>query len=174
MSMILVTPLSAVEDTIRRYRPSHLVTLLSPEHMIDTPQGIDAAQHLRLGVNDVSEIEASDVPPSERHIAELLAFARAWPATEPMLVHCWAGISRSTAAAYIVQCDRFGPGSEAAIAQAVRARAPHAYPNSLMVRFADRALGREGRMIAAIAAIGRGAIVAEGKCVELPLAPADL
>ncbi len=42
MPMILVTPLSAVEETVRRDRPSHLVTLLSPEHMIETPDGMRA------------------------------------------------------------------------------------------------------------------------------------
>jgi len=175
MSMILVTPLSAVEDTIRRYRPSHLVTLLSPEHMIETPAGI--AQHLRLGVNDVSEaeeVEEAEVPPSDQHIARLLAFARGWPAEAPLLVHCWAGISRSTAAAYIVLCDRFGPGAETQIAQALRMRAPHAYPNSLLVSLADRALGREGRMIGAVNMIGRGEIVDEGECFELPLEMAQL
>jgi len=174
MSMILVTPLSAVEDAIRRYRPSHMMTLLSPEHMIETPAGVEAAQHLRLGVNDVTEVEAADVPPSEQHVAQLIDFARGWPAGAPLLVHCWAGVSRSTAAAYIVLCDRLGPGAEAQIAQALRFRAPHAYPNSLMVRLADRALGRDGRMVDAINRIGRGAIVAEGKCVELPLELAEL
>jgi predicted protein tyrosine phosphatase len=174
MSMILVTPLSAVEDTIRRYRPSHMMTLLSPEHMIKTPAGIAPAQHLRLGVNDVSEVEAAEMPPSERHVAQLIEFARAWPAASPLLVHCWAGISRSTAAAYIVLCDRLGPGAETAIALALRFRAPHAYPNSLMIRLADRALGRDGRMIQAVNMMGRGKVVAEGECVELPLELADL
>ena len=174
MSVILVTPLSAVEDTIRRYRPSHMMTLLSPEHMIETPAGIEAAQHLRLGVNDVSEVEAAEVPPSAHHVAEIVAFGRSWPAEAPLLVHCWAGISRSTAAAYIVLCDRFGPGTEIEIAQALRVRAPHAYPNSLMVSLADLALGREGRMIRAVNMIGRGKIVAEGECIELPLELADL
>ena len=174
MSMILVTPLSAVEDTIRRYRPSHLVTLLSPEHMIETPAGIETERHLRLGVNDVSEAEAADVPPSELHVAQLIAFAREWKAEAPLLVHCWAGISRSMAAAYIMLCDRLGPGAETEIAQALRFRAPHAYPNSLMVSLADRALGREGRMIHAVNMIGRGSIVAEGECVELPLELAEL
>jgi predicted protein tyrosine phosphatase len=174
MPMILVTPLSAVEDTIRRYRPSHLVTLLSPEHMIDTPSGIEAARHLRLGLNDVSEVEAAETPPAEHHVAQLIAFGRDWPAAAPLLVHCWAGISRSTAAAYIVLCDRLGVGAETEIAKALRIRAPHAYPNPLMVSLADRALGRGGRMIDAVNAIGRGEIVAQGKCVELPLARADL
>src|ERR1700733_1742373 len=115
MSMILVTPPSAVEETIRARKPSHLVTLLSPEHMIETPEGIEAARHLKLGLNDVAEAWASDVPPGQQHGDELLEFGRGWDGISPMLVHCWAGISRSTAAAYILLCDRMGPGSERAI-----------------------------------------------------------
>ena len=174
MPMILVTPLSAVEETIRLYKPSHLLTLLSPEHMIETPDGIEAARHLRLGLNDVAEPWASDVPPDVTHVEQLLEFGRGWEAKSPMLVHCWAGISRSTAAAYILLCDRFGRGSERTIANALRRRAPHAYPNSLMVRLADAALRREGRMIEAANAIGRGMIVAEGERFELPLSLEEL
>jgi predicted protein tyrosine phosphatase len=75
------------------------------------------------------------------------------------------------AAAFTLLCDRLGPGSEHEIAQAIRARAPHAFPNPLIVRHADRLLGRDGRMVAAADAIGRGVIVAEGECVEFPLDP---
>lgn len=166
---ILVTPLSEIEDTIEIYRPSHMVTLLSPEHMIDTPKGIDPARHLKLSVNDVADVAAADMPPAAHHVEKLLTFGRTWPAAEPMLVHCWAGISRSTAAAYILLCDRLGLGTEQAIAQRLRRRAPHAFPNPLLISLADEALGRKGRMIEAIRAIGRGDIVAEGVPVELPL-----
>lgn len=86
-----------------------------------------------------------------------------------MLVHCWAGVSRSTAAAYVILCDRLGPGRELEIARALRWRAPHACPNSLMVRLADEALGRNGRMTGAVEEMGRGIVVAEGERVELPL-----
>ena len=169
MSMILVTPLSAIEGTIRRYRPSHMVTLLSPEHMIETPEGVMPEFHLRLAVNDVADPAFGDMPPDAHHIEKLIGFGRGWPGEAPMLVHCWAGVSRSTAAAYILLCDRFGAGCEDEVATALRLRAPHAFPNALMVRLADRALARRGRMIEAIEALGRGCIVAEGECVELPL-----
>ena len=86
-----------------------------------------------------------------------------------MLVHCWAGISRSMAATYIILCDRFGRGSELMAARAIRSRAPHAYPNALLVRHADELLGRQGRMIEAIRSIGAGKMVAEGDVVEFPL-----
>jgi predicted protein tyrosine phosphatase len=172
--MILVTPLSEIENTIRLYRPSHLVTLLSPEHMIETPQGIACENHLRLAMNDVPEAWGSEAPPAEHHIASLLNFGRDWPAEAPMLVHCWAGISRSTAAAYILLCDRHEPGAELEIARALRFRAPHACPNPLMVRLADDLLTRGGRMIDAVASIGRGVIVAEGERIELPIALNEL
>src|SRR5690348_11678995 len=169
MSLILVSSLSAVERTIEQYRPSHMITLLSPEYMIGTPQQIAAEHHLRLAVNDVLEVWASDSPPDESHVARLIEFGRGWDAEAPLLVHCWAGISRSMAAAYTLLCDRTAPGREHEIARAFRARAAHAYPNALIVALADRELGREGRMIEAISSIGRGDIVAEGGCVEFPL-----
>ncbi len=167
--MILVTPLSAVEETIRSHRPSHLITLLSPEHMIETPAGIVAEQHLRLAVNDVAEIWAAELPPAPHHVLKLLEFGRRWDAQAPILVHCWAGISRSMAAAFILMCDRLGPGAEQEIARQIRARAPHAFPNPLLVALADVELGRGGKMVAAARSMGRGAIVAEGCLVELPL-----
>ena len=78
-----------------------------------------------------------------------------------MLVHCWAGVSRSMAAAFILLCDGWAR-SEHEIAQEMRARAPHASPNPLLVRLADQALAREGRMVGAVHGIGRGRMVEEG------------
>ena len=172
--MILVTPLSGIEGSIARYRPSHLVTLLSPDHMISTPEGVAPDNHLRLPLDDVSEAWVSACAPCADDVGRLLRFGRSWNGDAPMIVHCWAGVSRSTAAAYALLCDRLRPGSELAIAQALRRRAPHANPNPLIVRLADEALGRGGRMIAAIESIGRGEIVAEGACVELPVLLDDL
>jgi predicted protein tyrosine phosphatase len=169
MSWIVVTPLSALPDSIRRYRPSRVVTLLSPEHMIATPEGFADEHHLKLPVNDIAEAWAGEAPPAEVHVQALLTFGRAWTVDAPIIVHCWAGISRSMAAAYTILCDRMGPGHELAIAQEIRSRAPHADPNRLIVRLADEMLGRDGRMIEAVESIGRGVLVTEGVPVELPL-----
>jgi predicted protein tyrosine phosphatase len=171
MSRIIVTPLSAVEDTIKSHRPSRLVTLLSPDHMIETHPTLGPDRHLRLGVQDIIDASAGDTPPAAKHVLQLLEFGREWDAQEPMLVHCWAGISRSTAAAFILACDRAGAGSEVRLAQELRARAKHADPNRLMVRIGDDLLGRRGKMVDAIEAIGRGSIATEGVLFELPLAP---
>ena len=75
MPRILVTPLSGLEDAIATHRPSHMVTLLSPEHMIETPTGFPAERHLKLGVNDIADPAAGDDPPGRDHIERLLAFS---------------------------------------------------------------------------------------------------
>jgi len=173
MPFILVSGLSAVERTLDLYQPSHLVTLLSPEYMIATPRQIAADRHLRLALHDVAEAWGCESPPALHHIERLIEFGRSWGAQAPMLVHCWAGVSRSMAAAYTLLCDRSGPGCELEVARTLRARAAHACPNALMVRLADAALARGGRMVEAIASIGRGEMAAEGCCVVLPLAPAS-
>lgn len=169
MPFIVVTPLSALMRSIDTHRPSHVVTLLAPEHMIETPAGIPGERHLRLALNDVADALGCEAPPERHHVAKLVDFGRAWNGNAPLLVHCWAGISRSMAAAYILLCDRAGPGREFEVARNLRARAPHALPNPLMVRLADDVLSRDGRMIEAVHGIGRGEFVAEGRCVVLPI-----
>jgi len=168
MTMILITPLSALPSAIESHAPSHIVTLLSSGYMIDTPEGFPAERHLRLSMHDIAD-EGMPESPASAHVAELIAFGRGWDATAPMLVHCWAGISRSTAAAFTLLCDRAGPGAEQDIAQRLRERAPHAQPNRLIVRLADQALGRDGAMVRAIESIGGGTMVTEGVPVEIPL-----
>ncbi len=168
--MILVTPLSAVETTIRRYRPSHMVTLLSPEHMIETPDGFPPEAHLRLGVNDVADPAFGDTPPAGRACRTSCSPSAA-AGTARRRCWCIAGPVSAARPRRPISCSATGLGRAAKneIAKAIRFRAPHAYPNRLMVQLADAALGREGRMLRAVEALGRGRIVAEGECVELPL-----
>ena len=86
----------------------------------------------------------------------ILDFGRRRDDQRALLIHCWAGISRSSAAAFAIACDR-NPGFERDIAIELRRRVAVATPNRLMVRLADDLLERDGRMIEAIARIGRGA-----------------
>jgi predicted protein tyrosine phosphatase len=169
MPLILVTPLSAVPETLRTYQPSHLITLLSPEFMIDTPGGFPVERHLRVHVNDICDPALGTCPPNEDHISSIVEFARSWDAKRPMLVHCWAGVSRSMATAFSILCDRAWRGAEFRIAREIRARAPHASPNRLIVRLADDFLDRQGSMVQAVEEIGPGVEVEEGTVVEFPL-----
>jgi predicted protein tyrosine phosphatase len=87
-----------------------------------------------------------------------------------MVVHCFAGISRSTASAYVAACTLNPARDEMQIAQALRQASPTATPNARIVALADKLLKRQGRMIRAIQAIGPGAMASEGTPFRLDLA----
>jgi predicted protein tyrosine phosphatase len=168
---LLVCPLSQVGTARALHRPSHLVSLLSPASPAEAWPEADAAETcLRLAFHDIPEPRDGLTAPDTALVARLLDFAAAWDEARPMLVHCWAGVSRSTAAAFVIACQRAPDRSERDIAQALRAAAPYATPNPLVVSLADAALGRAGRMSAAIVGIGRGADTFEGALFELPIA----
>jgi predicted protein tyrosine phosphatase len=137
--------------------------------MIETPAGFPPEMHLKLGINDIVDPLEGTAPPARMHVDALIAFARDWDAKKPLLIHCWAGISRSMASAYTILCDRLGPGREIEIARAMRQRAPHAQPNRLLVQHADEALGRSGRMVLALNHMGPPQLVQEGVTTAFPL-----
>lgn len=169
MSMIVVTPLAELSAEIARRHPARLISLLSASHMIDTPAGIDPARHLRLCLSDIAAPQDGLTPPRADHIERLIAFGADWDGAAPLIVHCWAGVSRSMAAAYILLCARTAAGCEGQIAKKIRTKAAHANPNRLMVGLADRILGRDGRMIDAVESMGRATFVEQGVPVAFPL-----
>ncbi|ODA67294.1 hypothetical protein A7A08_02041 [Methyloligella halotolerans] len=164
---IYVSPLSRVAGTVADAGVSHVVTLINNDMLIDTPAGIEPARHLKLAMNDVSEPEHGYVVPCQNHVEELIAFAQSWEREAPLLIHCWAGISRSTAAAFIVLCSLNPEACEFEIAKALRQASSTAYPNRRLVALADALLERQGRMIEAVEAIGDGEIAAEGRVFRL-------
>jgi predicted protein tyrosine phosphatase len=165
---IYVAPLSLVETTIADARVSHLVTLINGETLIDTPPSIGPDRHLRLAMNDICEPQPGLVLPCESHVSDLVKFALDWDRKAPLLIHCWAGISRSTAAAFITLCALNPRVDELALARALRRASPTAYPNRLLVALADEALSRNGRMMTAVEEIGRGRVAEEAEVFALP------
>ena len=168
MPRIVVCPLSQVPTTVSTHAASHLITLIKDKTRIERPSSILSDRHLLLTFDDIIEPMEGMVAPSEEHAKDLLKFIGLWDRKSPIVIHCYAGISRSTAAAFITLCSLRPDRTEADIAQSLRAASPFASPNIRLVGFADRLLGRQGRMVAAIESIGRGADAFEGIPFVLP------
>jgi predicted protein tyrosine phosphatase len=165
---IHVCPLSAVPDVVAGCNASHLITCLQDEITVETPALIRPELHVRLHVDDINQPLPGHVAPNVEHIDKLLEFALAWGGQGPMVIHCWAGISRSTAAALISLAALNPETPEVLIAQRLREASPTAYPNRLMIRLADAALGRRGRILEAVESIGRGVVAGEARPFSLP------
>jgi predicted protein tyrosine phosphatase len=166
--MIHVCSLALLHETVAATGARHVVSLLGGEENLMRLPGVAPGNHLWLQFHDISEPRDGHIHPAGTHIERLIGFVGRWERTSPLVVHCYAGVSRSTAAAYVTVCA-LNPGrSEASIAQALRRASPTATPNIRIVALADDMLGRNGRMVDAIAAIGPGAL-AEARPFRLEL-----
>jgi predicted protein tyrosine phosphatase len=170
MPKIIVSSLAKLHDTVREHGARRILTLINAATPVPRPDEVTAENHLFLGFNDITEPMEGMVAPNEAHALEVIRWAREWDRAAPMVVHCYAGISRSTAAAYISALTLNPDMDEFALANEVRRRAPTATPNIRLIGFADEILKRGGRMIDAINAIGRGEDAFEGVPFEVPRA----
>jgi predicted protein tyrosine phosphatase len=158
--MIHVCSLTRLYDTVQHTGSRHVVTLMRDQ--VPWPAGRTPANYLVLRMDDISAPIDGHTMPCEEHVGRLIDFARGWDRATPMVVHCYAGISRSTAAAYVAACALNPAGDEMVLAQKIRRLSATATPNIRIVTLADRVLGRGGRMVDAISSIGRGEMAYEG------------
>ena len=120
--MIHVCSLARLYETVDGTGARHVVTLLKDTDRVQWPEGLAPPNHLILGMDDIVEPMDGYIHPADEHVSRLIDFVRGWDRANPLVVHCYAGISRSTAGAYVAACA-LNPGrSELAIAQAIRAR----------------------------------------------------
>ena len=162
MPRIHVCALNAIDATAQAIGARSMVTLINPDFAVERPAVIAAHRHHRVNISDITEPLEGHVAPGAHHVEHFLQFVREWDRREPMLIHCYAGVSRSTAAAFIAVCALAPERDEAKTARLLRKLSPTATPNLLLVRHADAILGRDQRMVRAIEAIGRGEECAEG------------
>ena len=167
--MIHVCSLARLHHTVDATGARHVVTLLKDIDRVERPKSIVPANHLLLGMDDITAPMDGYTIPCDEHVSALITFVRGWDRAKPLVVHCYAGISRSTAGAYVAACALNPHRDELVIARELRRVSPTATPNSRLVALADRILCRDGRMVAAIDAIGRGAIAYEADPFRLEL-----
>jgi predicted protein tyrosine phosphatase len=167
--MIHVCSLAALPDTVKATGASHVLTVMANVDQVQRPESVLAANHLKISMDDITEQMDGFVAPSDSHIEQVLNFVRGWDRSAPLVVHCYAGISRSTASAFAAVCMLNPHRDEISIARQLRAASPIASPNRLIVSLADRALGRDGRMLRALDEMGPGNMMIEGRPFRLDL-----
>ncbi len=118
--MIHVCSLSRLHRTVEDTGARHVITLLKDTDLVRRPHPVAADDHLILGVDDIAVPLDGYVAPADEHVTLLLAFVRGWNRAAPLVVHCYAGISRSTAGAFVTACA-LNPGrDELTIARELR------------------------------------------------------
>ena len=162
-----VCGLRHIPEVLARTGASHLISAINADLAPTTPEAISLERHLKLDMHDIIEPIAGACPPGEEHVGQLIDFVSGWDRSAPLLIHCYAGLSRSTAAAFITLCTLNPDASEERIALALRNASDTAVPNRRFVGLADRILKRDGRMLNALEKMGRNRIAPE--CVPFSL-----
>lgn len=150
---IFVTSLFEMPRFVRELAPVRVLSIIQPELQPERPHELEAARHLRVAVHDISEHCPDQILAARRDVEALIDFADSWdPAEGAFLAHCYAGVSRSTAAALIAATLKTGDPHWSA--QRLRAAAPHAQPNRRIIALADEVLALNGALVRARESMG--------------------
>jgi len=168
--MIHVCPLARLYATVDEIGARHIVTMLRLTDRVTRPDQIAPENHLVLALDDITAPADGYIAPGEEHVARLIDFAGRWDRAAPMIVHCYAGISRSTAGAFVAACALSPQRDEQQIAWEIRRASRTATPNARIVAIADKLLKRDGRMVRAIETIGPGDPAEQGVPFRLEIA----
>jgi predicted protein tyrosine phosphatase len=140
---------------------THVLSILAPDWP-DPETFADFPPHRRLLLrfNDIIDPIPDGIAPNAEDVAGLLAFGRELDATPDghLLIHCHAGVSRSTAAAVLILAQAEPLRSAREVLEAVVAIRPRAWPNLRMLELGDAMLGRNGELVAAVGPIYRRVI----------------
>ena len=153
--MIYITSWQDLYPVAEEVAATHVISLLGVEGEAETPEPVQPENHLQLDIDDIAYEIDGYIAPNRGHIAELIEFGENWRRQGPIICHCYAGVSRSSAAALIL-LSLYNPGQEIRAGEQLRALADHVQPNKRLIRFADEILGRDGALIAAAEAMGPG------------------
>ena len=147
---IIVCPLSKLSKLVKAKKPDRVVSILDPGSTFPKLGAAYVGRHLRLEFHDIHFPTQDYVLPSATHIDRLLRFLDRWDPQDSLLIHCRAGIGRSTATAYIAACYHNPDIDELKIAAQLRLASTTARPNKTLIRIADNAMARNGRMVKAV------------------------
>ena len=137
--------------------PEHCAEVMCLVSIGDVQDALPLGYHnvnrkLRLLVADV----ITELGATEQDIRQIITLAHDLQSVGGrVLIHCEAGVSRSSAAALIMYACWLGPGQEHEAMTRVLAQRPIAIPNRRMVELADKLLDREGRLVSVLSLAGQ-------------------
>jgi predicted protein tyrosine phosphatase len=139
---------------------SHVLSILDPDHPVPEAFGaFGEHEKLELRFHDIIEDKPGHIAPQPEHVDAILALGRSLQSepgtTRHLLVHCHAGISRSTAAMALILAQAMPEQSAEQIIRMVHGIREKAWPNLRMIEFGDAKLGRGGALVTATHALHR-------------------
>jgi len=158
---IIVAPLNHLDRLVADEDPEQVLSVISEELMPETPLGFSARNHHRIPVHDISTPAPGMTIPGIEHATAILECASQWRREGTYVVHCWAGVSRSGAAALLTLAS-LHPGRETDVARYMRARSIFAQPNRALIRAGDEVMGLNGRLVEAVEAMSPADLTAYG------------
>jgi len=144
---IIVKPVNDVFGTVMWHGITHVISLLVYEdrRLVKLPPGFHSSNHLFLDMDDVLDPTAI-LAPTRQQVERLLAWAKNLPQDSKLLIHCQAGVSRSTAAALAIKVQELGVDRiDEAVTWLLRIR-PQACPNPIIMQYADDLLQANGEL----------------------------
>jgi predicted protein tyrosine phosphatase len=133
---------------------THILSLLDPEWPEPAAfQAFDPHFRATLRFHDAIEPGPDVLLPRKEDVEAILIFGRDAAEAGGLLIHCHAGISRSTAATLMILAQAHPHEGEDELAERLLQTRRQAWPNSRMIMFADELLDRRGRLMDATAGI---------------------
>jgi len=139
---------------------SHVLSILDPDHPVPEAFGT-YGEHEKLEVrfHDIIDETPGLLMPQPEHVESILALGRdlmAEPAaTARLLVHCHAGVSRSTASMALILAQALPEQAAHTILMLVYGIREKAWPNLRLMEIGDAMLGRDGALVEATHALHR-------------------
>jgi predicted protein tyrosine phosphatase len=159
---IYVSSLHNIGSSIERCSPEYIISILDPEY--ERPVFNNAKSVLNMSFHDIcfepnyNHDKSEYIFPNRNHVDEILHFgAFHYKKDSVLMTHCFAGISRSSAAAIIALCPHHGyqeavkmvADIDMILSKDGLAEKGSAWfmPNNLMIKYADERLALDGAMI---------------------------
>ncbi|MDX2257291.1 MAG: hypothetical protein NW205_00085 [Hyphomicrobiaceae bacterium] len=165
---ITVTSLRSMPRVVEETRPRHLVSFVPWRFMPETPPGIAPERHIKIPIDESVDRKRDGNIVLVNGIARFIAFAHAWDGDGGVVLHCFSGISRSTAAALCLLAERNPETPADVLAQRLRHASVTAHPSLPLVFLGDALLARGGDLVRAVEGLGVGVRAAEGRPFGLP------